>query len=49
MVHQGFHRCYTANGFNDKLISRIESIIYRCASEQQEAGTENPVKVYVTG
>ena len=49
MVHQGFHSCYTANGFNDKLLSRLEHILYRCANEQKDAGSEKPVNVYVTG
>ena len=49
MVHQGFHRCYTANGFNDKLLSRLEHILYRCANEQKDADSEKPVNVYVTG
>jgi hypothetical protein len=49
MVHQGFHRAYTANGFNDKLLSRLEHILYRCASQQKSAGGDRPVNVFVTG
>jgi hypothetical protein len=49
MVHKGFHASYTANGFNDKLLARLEHILFRCANQQKEAGTDKPVNVYVTG
>ena len=48
-VHQGFHACYTANNFNERLLSRLQHILYRCTANQQEAGSEKPVTVYVTG
>ena len=49
MVHQGFLRAYTANGFNDKLLARLQHILYRCASEQHGEVNKPRVTVYVTG
>ncbi|KAI7844547.1 hypothetical protein COHA_001905 [Chlorella ohadii] len=49
LVHSGFLCAYTANGFNERLLSRLESILFRCTSERAESGNERPVNVYVTG
>ncbi|KAL4431078.1 hypothetical protein ABPG75_006334 [Micractinium tetrahymenae] len=48
MVHKGFIDCYRANDFNEKLLSRIEHILYRCSRRAGE-GTQRPVRVVVTG
>ncbi|KAL4431079.1 hypothetical protein ABPG75_006335 [Micractinium tetrahymenae] len=48
MVHKGFIDCYCANDFNEKLLSRIEHILYRCSRRAGE-NTQRPVRVVVTG
>jgi len=35
-VHQGFLRCYTANDFNNRLLTRLQHILYSCT------GTNGP-------
>ena len=43
-----------ANNFNERLLGRLEKILYRCALDHREeaeerGGEEKPVQVYVTG
>ncbi|PSC73217.1 DEAD-box ATP-dependent RNA helicase 50 isoform A [Micractinium conductrix] len=54
LVHRGFLTAYTANNFNERLLGRLEKILYRCALDHREeaeerGGEEKPVQVYVTG
>ena len=47
MVHQGFHKAWTINGFNVKLLERLKQLI-----RPGDAGgppRTKPVKVLVTG
>lgn len=57
-MHSGFLKCYTANGFNERLLGRLQHILYRCAEGRGadangggggSRGEEKPVQVYLTG
>ena len=38
MVHRGFMHAYTHNGFNERLLAKVEYIVNRCQSAQLEGG-----------
>ena len=39
MVHKGFLRAYTTNGFNDRLLSKVEHILNRCQAFKSSSST----------
>lgn len=48
MVHKGFLHGYTHNGFNERLLSRLQHILFACTG----SGTctpSRPVNIIVTG
>ena len=46
MVHEGFHAAWTANGFNRRLLGRLQHIVGLCTEGKD---SDKPIDVYVTG
>jgi hypothetical protein len=56
LVHQGFLKTYTKNGFHDRLLAKIEHILNRCQAPLDSSSSETephqprpPIKVMLTG
>jgi hypothetical protein len=59
LVHQGFLKMYTKNGFHDRLLNKVEHILNRCQESVEAQKNKNdgdmknsmrpPIKVMLTG